>query len=696
MPSSDGPKGPKPPRTPQTGRPARPTGPKRRATSTDPTDTSRRFTPPKPGARKPADAATGGPRRGGGKPARDGEGGGTGKRFGGPAGARGGDDTRKRSGPGGKPPRRDGDRPDRPGKPGERRHGPSGKPPRDADRGDRPWNRRDGDDQGRARPPRGEGDRPQPRRDRDGDAPARPRQPRGDDAPRGARPERGPRDQRADRGPRGPRPDRSDDRPRKPRGDSPKPGGRRPDDDGRPPRGKGPQGGPRKPRHGPGDRDDRKPRDTGRAAPARGPRAVKQGSARAAAVALLDGVLDEHLLLPELTGPGGPLDRLDPPDRARAQRLALDTLRGLERADRMLQKHLQKYPPTTIRNILRLGTTELCRGEAAHGVVNEAVSLAAEVPHGAGMKGLVNAVLRKIAAEGPAAWDALRIPRMPKWLREPLVEAWGGDAIAAMEAAQFQAPALDLTPRDPAEAQALADELNGTLLPTGSIRIETPGKISGLPGYDDGRWWVQDAAAALPARLLAAQPGESVLDLCAAPGGKTMQLAAAGATVTALDVSERRMALVSENLARTGLAATCLTGDALDHQGGPYDAILLDAPCSATGTIRRHPDLPHAKDGSEFADLIALQSRLIDHALTLLAPGGRLVFCTCSLLPDEGEVQVEEALERHPDLSIDRGARDLSGIPADWRSDEGGLRIRPDHWADLGGIDGFYIAVLRR
>ncbi|MGR3455069.1 RsmB/NOP family class I SAM-dependent RNA methyltransferase [Pseudooceanicola sp.] len=419
-------------------------------------------------------------------------------------------------------------------------------------------------------------------------------------------------------------------------------------------------------------------------------------TARGGAVALLDGVLGRERLLSDLTAPGGPLDRLSPSDKARAQRLAAETLRGLERVDRLLQRHMTKYPPLTTRNILRLGTWELCAGGAAHGVVNDCVDLAANVPGSESLKGLVNAVLRKIADNGPAVWETLRVPRLPKWLRDPLSEAWGNAAVTAMEEVHFVAPPLDLTPREPAQAEALARDMGAELLPTGSLRLTGSTQVSALPGFEQGAWWVQDAAAALPAVILGATTGEKVLDLCAAPGGKTMQLAAAGAEVTALDISARRMTRVKENLARTGLTAECVTGDALEHGGGPYDAILLDAPCSATGTIRRHPDLPHAKDGSDFAGLIELQARMIDHALTLLAPGGRLVFCTCSLLPDEGEVQVEAALERHPGLTVDSAARDLPGVEAAWHSTEGGLRIRPDHWAGRGGIDGFYIAVLRR
>ena len=419
--------------------------------------------------------------------------------------------------------------------------------------------------------------------------------------------------------------------------------------------------------------------------------AASQTSARRVAHHLLDQITGEGRLFPELLAAGA-LDRLDPADRARAQRLTLDTLRGLERADRLLEKHLRKNPPLTVRNMLRLATVEICMGGDAHGVVNEAVAIVGQDKRTGALKGLVNAVLRKIAVEGPAAWGRLRVPRLPKWLRDPLVEAYAAPVVAAMEAVHFTTPPLDLTARG--DAAAVASAVGGEVLPTGSVRIGGAGQVTALPGYDSGDWWVQDAAAAIPARVLAAQPGEAVLDMCAAPGGKTMQLAAMGAQVTALDISEARMARVAANLARTGLQAQIVVGDALTHQG-QYDAILLDAPCSATGTIRRHPDLPHAKDGSDFGALMEIQAAMLDHALTLLKPGGRLVYCTCSLLPDEGEVQVDEALARHPGLRVDRAALDLAGIDPAWGTVEGGLRLRPDFWAERGGMDGFYIACLR-
>ncbi|WP_323777906.1 RsmB/NOP family class I SAM-dependent RNA methyltransferase [Leisingera sp.] len=412
--------------------------------------------------------------------------------------------------------------------------------------------------------------------------------------------------------------------------------------------------------------------------------------ARRTAVYLLDQVMGEGRLLAECYA-GGALEKLAPEDRARAQRLAVETLRNLERADRVLKKHLKKTPPITVLNALRLGTVELCSGGAAHGVVNAMVAIVSKHRRHGQLKGLVNAVLRKVAEDGPAEWAKLRVPRLPNWLRKPLVQAWGAEAMLGMEAAHFAGAPLDVTAKSDADLSAL----NGEPLPTGSVRIASAGQVSALPGYEAGDWWIQDAAAALPARILNVQPGEHVLELCAAPGGKTMQMAAAGAKVTAVDVSENRMSRLQDNLTRTGLQAELIVGDAL-KQEGQFDAVLLDAPCSATGTIRRHPDLPMAKDGSDFGALIELQAHMLAHAWTLVKPGGRLMFCTCSLLPDEGECQVEEALDMYQEMSIDREGLRVPGVDQDWISEEGGLRLRPDFWSERGGMDGFYMALLRK
>lgn len=408
-------------------------------------------------------------------------------------------------------------------------------------------------------------------------------------------------------------------------------------------------------------------------------------AARAAAVGLLGAVLSEGQLMAQAVADGqGPLAGLTPSDRARAQRLALATLRHVEQADKVLEKHMRKAPPRVVQNALRLAVTELALGGAAHGVVNAAVEIVRRGKRTGHMAGLVNAVLRQVPEQ---PFDGLAVQKMPRWLRQPLVHAWGREVVAGIEAVQAGVPPLDLTLRTGGEAP------EGELLPTGSLRLADAGQVSALTGFESGGWWVQDAAAALAVRLLAPQKGERVLDLCAAPGGKTMQMADAGAVVTALDISGPRMERVRENLGRTGLSAELVVADALQWQAeGLFDAVLLDAPCSATGTIRRHPDLPFVKDGSEVAELVALQAAMLDRALGMVKAGGRVVFCTCSLLAEEGEGQLAAVLERHEGLRAERV--EISGVDPAWWTDAGGLRLRPDYWAERGGMDGFFMVRL--
>ena len=415
--------------------------------------------------------------------------------------------------------------------------------------------------------------------------------------------------------------------------------------------------------------------------------------ARKAALALLNGVITEHRMLVDVETRGSAFAGLEPADMARAKRLAAETLRWMDRADRVLGRYLRKMPPIAIMNILRLSVVELCQlDEASHGVVHDAVSLARNNRNSGKLAGLVNATLRKIAVEGPALWPNLPAPQLPKWMRKQLVSTYGKAVVSQIELAHSRAAPLDLTPKD-GDTTRLAKLTGGHALTGGSVRLQNSGRVSELPGYAEGEWWVQDTAAAMPARILAPQPGETILDLCAAPGGKTMQLAALGSTVTALDQSAERLTRVSENLNRIKLSASIIKDDALNHVGS-YDAVVLDAPCSATGTIRRHPDLPHIKSAEGISDLIALQAKLLDHAATLLKPGGRLVYCTCSLLPDEGENQIVEFLSRNDKLAIDHPTCDW--IEEEWRSSEGGLRLRPDYWSEIGGMDGFYMALLRK
>ncbi|MCC0081236.1 MAG: methyltransferase domain-containing protein [Rhodobacter sp.] len=398
---------------------------------------------------------------------------------------------------------------------------------------------------------------------------------------------------------------------------------------------------------------------------------------RRMAALMVQGVIDGQML------PDVPVPAADPATRAQAQRLALATLRNLQRADTVLRPHLRHEPVSAVMAALRVGVVAMLdQNEAAHGVVNATVEALKANPATARAAGLANAVLRKAARHD--GWAALPVQRLPGWLRRRLKGVYGETTLQAIEAAHHRGAALDLTLKPGARAPEGADPVGA------SWRLNAGVQVSALPGYDAGDWWVQDAAAALPAGMLAVQPGETVLDLCAAPGGKTMQLAAAGARVTALDLSQGRLKRLHENLERTGLTAAIVCADVLDWTPpAPVDAVLLDAPCSATGTIRRHPDLPMVRKPADVEGLTDLQARLIDRALTFLKPGGRLVYCTCSLLPDEGEAQVAAALARHPGLTAATPPQPLGRATA-----EGGWRTRPDDHET--GIDGFYMALLRR
>ncbi|WP_424933764.1 RsmB/NOP family class I SAM-dependent RNA methyltransferase [Amaricoccus macauensis] len=421
-------------------------------------------------------------------------------------------------------------------------------------------------------------------------------------------------------------------------------------------------------------------------------------AARRAAADLLSGVVDRHeSLADQLAASNRKREDLDPAERARAQSLATRTLRHLDRIDALLGQFLDRAPPKPARNALRLAVAEVhLDGIPPHAAVDGAVRLAKSHQKSRHLSGLVNAVARR-AANATAEWHSAETVPTQDWLSARIEAIYGTDPAVAIQAVHRTEPPLDLTPRRPAEAEDIAAELGGQLLPTGSIRLENPGRVTELAGFEEGKWWVQDAAAALPARLLGKVRGEKLLDLCAAPGGKTLQLAAAGGQVTALDVSSRRLKRLRENLARTKLPARIVTADALSW--GPdatFDAILLDAPCSATGTLRRHPDLPHIRKPEDVASLVTLQRDLLTRAWDWLAPGGRLIYCTCSLLPEEGEAQISAFLESQPSARLGVVETDALGIAPDWLDAAGSLRLRPDFWAERGGMDGFYAAVLHK
>jgi 16S rRNA (cytosine967-C5)-methyltransferase len=335
-----------------------------------------------------------------------------------------------------------------------------------------------------------------------------------------------------------------------------------------------------------------------------------------------------------------------------------------------------------------------------HAAVDLSVRLVQADRRAAKYPGLINAVLRRITREGPELLKTLDAASLdtPPWLLARWRQTYGDETARDIAIAHGHEPPLDLTVKS--DAESWAARLRGRVLPTGSIRTATQGLISLLPGFTDGVWWVQDAAAALPARLFGEIAGKSVADLCAAPGGKTAQLAQAGALVTAVDRSASRLARVRENLARLGLTAETVVADATEWQAGPFDAVLIDAPCSSTGTIRRHPDVGWLKNELDLAQLTGLQRRLLDHAVSLTRPGGRIVYCTCSLEPEEGEQQIEALLAREPALRrITVNAGEIDGI-ADFVTPAGDLRTLPSHWPDpdarMSGLDGFFAARLER
>lgn len=383
-----------------------------------------------------------------------------------------------------------------------------------------------------------------------------------------------------------------------------------------------------------------------------------------------------------------------------AHALAAAVLRRRGTIDHVLAAYIDRpIPKRSARamDALRLAVAQsLFLNTPDHAVVSIAVALVKEYRETAGYAGLVNAVARKIAATGKESIAGLpeRIDT-PGWMWRGWERNFGPDTARAIARAHRSEAAVDLTPKAPLSAAELASDVNGSPLPTGSVRLPLGSRIVKLDGFAEGRWWVQDAAAALPARLLGDVAGRIVYDLCAAPGGKTMQLAAAGAKVVAVDQEGARLKLIVENLARTGLSAETVKADILEWSPADQaDAILLDAPCTATGTIRRHPDILWSKTESDLASLAALQSRMIDKALALLKPGGLLVYCTCSLQPEEGERQAAGLARRSDVERIPVNAGEIGGLSAVTR--DGDMRTHPAMLAAEGGIDGFFAARFRK
>ena len=422
-------------------------------------------------------------------------------------------------------------------------------------------------------------------------------------------------------------------------------------------------------------------------------------SARAVAAALLDAVLNQRRLLDDCLESDSAQAGLAARDRAFARLLAATTLRRLGQIDALIAPCLDKTLPakaSPVLQALRLGLCQLLFLDTApHAAISTSVEL---LKHGplAGYAGLVNAVLRRLDREGRAlvaAQDAARL-NTPDWMWASWCRAYGEATARAIATAHLAEAPTDLSVAgDPA---AWAAPLEAEILPTGSLRRRIPGDITLLPGFAEGAWWVQDAAAALPARLLGAVAGRQVVDLCAAPGGKALQLAAAGAQVTAVDRSGKRLRRLAANLARLDLTAEIVEADATAWRPPqPVDAILLDAPCSATGTLRRHPDGLWLKSPADVTKLAALQARLLSAAASMLRPGGTLVYCVCSLEPEEGVARIE-ALLAATDLARNPIRAEEVGGLAELLTPAGDLRTLPCHLAERGGIDAFFAARLTR
>lgn len=425
---------------------------------------------------------------------------------------------------------------------------------------------------------------------------------------------------------------------------------------------------------------------------------------RIAARALAETLSQRRALDQTLAGQPG-FKRMEARDRAFARAVAAATLRRLGQTRAALAQFLDRPLPDKAihaRAILESAAAQMIFLDVpAHAAVDSAVTLMTERRETARYKSLANAVLRRVGKAGGDLKEIAPVTEnLPDWLRTRWTEAYGAETVERIAQVWMGEPPLDLTPKDAAKAPALAEALGAEILPTGSLRLPRAAReMEALAGFAEGHWWVQDAAAAIPARLFGDLQGKRALDLCAAPGGKTMQLAAAGAQVTALDRSAKRLKRVEENLARTGLSAEIAAADAsgwTPPDGALFEAVLLDAPCSATGTLRRSPDAAWTKRPEDVAALTQTQAAILSHAADLTAPGGRLVYCVCSLQPEEGEAIIEAFLKERSDFEIAPAEAGALGLPAGAIRSDGTVRTLPSFWPERAGMDGFYAAALNK
>lgn len=427
--------------------------------------------------------------------------------------------------------------------------------------------------------------------------------------------------------------------------------------------------------------------------------------ARRLAAKLIDEVLRAKLALDETFERISPDFGLDAADAGLARAIAITAFRRLGTIQYAINARLERGSPRNsgpFEPIMVAAAAQILFLDVPdHAAVDLAIRHLHEDARSSRYVALGNALLRRLARERDAILaeaEADLFLDVPDWLAESWRDSYGEETAAAIARSHRDEPPLDLSVKE--NAAEWAERLDGLLLPTGSVRLRERGSLTAMPGFDEGAWWVQDAAAALPALLLAPKPGERVADLCAAPGGKTAQLAAMGASVTAVDRSGPRLRRLRENLTRLGLTAEVVTKDASLWQADPFDAVLLDAPCSATGTIRRHPDVAWTKSPEDRDKLAALQARLLEAAARLTKSGGRLVYCTCSLERQEGEEQIATFLAENPDFSRQPISPDEVGGVSGAIDANGDLRTLPHQLAGdtgrLSGWAGFYACRLIR
>lgn len=428
--------------------------------------------------------------------------------------------------------------------------------------------------------------------------------------------------------------------------------------------------------------------------------------ARKVALYILQQVFGQRHTLDQAIDENREFSALNQRDRAFVRMLVTTVIRRLGQIDDLIRRSLsrpdQPLNPPILEYVLRLGVAQLIfMNVPDHAAVNTSVMLVESEGHGR-IKGFVNALMRRLSTEGRDWTTRQDVARLntPAWLLKMWIEDFGLKNAIDIATANLQEAPLDISLKRTITKDSLSEELGATILPTGSLRLQGAKIVSELPGFNDGMWWVQDAAAAIPVKLFGDRiDGQNVVDLCAAPGGKTAQLASAGASVLAIDRSAKRLHRLQENMKRLRLddRVKIEVADAAvwkSREKLPY--ILLDAPCSATGTVRRNPDVIWMKNQNDIYSLVELQEKLLENAVNMLAPGGTLIYCTCSLQKCEGEYQIERILERHPELSRESVHVHELGGTSEIITPRGDVRILPSHLANIGGMDGFFVSRLRK